>query len=1172
PLVRYEVLDIERSPAEQGFQQPFDLVIAANVLHATADLRQTLMYVCELLALGGELVLLEGTQPLRWLDIIFGLTEGWWKFSDRDLRPHHPLISAEQWQLLLQEVGFDAAVLQPDAIADELTTASELPIAVTNLPQAVIVAQRQQLSTDSQALSKAANTCLILTAHREQAELLMERLAIHGSDCIWGEWGEAYTRQESNHCIVNPRRPEDFQALWQDLTATDALPQQVVYLADSTASPSPEALEQSCSGLLHLVQTLAKVSRPPQLFLVTQGATHTSVVNPTQAPLWGLGRVIVLEHPALRCRRVDLDPHALPEQQIAELAAELVAGEDAEPVAYRQRQRWVARLGRTGLTAPLAFPESRDRTSAFRLAIPTKGTVDNLQLEACDRRAPQPNEMEIRVQAAGLNFIDVLDTLGLLPFERDWLGVECAGEVVSVGADVKSFEVGDCVLALAAGSFTQYVTVPAVMVVKQPQTLSSVEAATIPANFLTAHYALAEVAQVQSGERILIHAAAGGTGMAAVQIALSRGAEVFATASPRKWAALQKLGVQHVMNSRTLDFAEAIRTATDGDGVDVVFNSLSGEFIPKSLSVLQPTGRFIEIGKRDIWTTEQVAVVQPQVAYHVVDLMSLAHTSPQQVKAMLVNLTQAFETKRLHPLPRRVFPITAAVSAFRYMQRAEHVGKIVLSLYMGNREQGTGRGELGVRSQELGVSPQVPNSEFRIPNSFSSSSLYPLPSTPHAILITGGLGGLGLLTARWLVERGAEHLVLMSRRSLAEYSAEIQAQVQELERAGAEVLVLQADVSNRQALAAAIAALDVPLRGVIHAAGVLDDGVLQQLTWERMGTVLAPKVYGAWNLHQLTQDQPLDFFVLFSSAASLLGSPGQGSHVAANAFLDALAHHRQAQGLPGLSINWGAWSEVGAAAKRQVDQQMQERGVAAIAPDQGLEILSRLLDHHIQPQVGVIPIRWSQFLGQGRVDRFFEPFQHEVPQVSRPTINWLMRLRSLPDRQRLGFLTTALQQEVAQVLGRSANQLPDPHLGFFDMGMDSLMAVELQNRLDAQLGIAVSSTMIFEHPTIAALAKHLAMEVLPDQMDGEPQSLAGLGRNLEGQSQSTSILKDGPVDNQPIVGVQGLAPAPEKPTKDPPTQDSSDRAASEASSDTLAPDDPIAQELAALERLLNQQS
>ncbi|MEB3360479.1 MAG: SDR family NAD(P)-dependent oxidoreductase [Synechococcales bacterium] len=1114
-FVHYRVLDIERSPTEQGFQQPFDLVIAANVLHATADLRQTLMQVRELLAPGGELILLESTQPLTWLDLIFGLTEGWWKFTDRDLRPHHPLLSAGQWQTLLEESGFTATILQPELFPRRLGRApakpNETPSSVgfqdsvgfhdvqPNLPQAVLVAQRESgkdkgpfapavgdrtIAVRPVVQQRQAETCLVFAENRAGAEVLAQALETWSIHCVWVEWGDRDSQPTPDTFTLNPLRAEDFRRLWQALATANTVPKKVVYLSSSAASLQPKMLERSHSGLLHLVQMLADLSPLPQLYLVTQGAVHSSVVNPAQAPLWGLGRVIALEHPALRCRRLDLDPHTLPEQQMLDLAAELATEPGEEAVAYRQGQRWVARLDRVSLMAPLKLPELPDLHASFRLAIPTRGTPDNLQLQPWARRPPGPDEVEIRVVTAGLNFIDVLDTLGLLPFERDWLGVECVGEIVSTGPNVAHLQVGDRVIALAAGSFARYVTVPAVLAIPQPQGLSAIEAATIPANFLTAHHALVEIAQVQPGERVLIHAAAGGTGMAAVQIALSRGAEVFATASPPKWDVLKQMGVRQVINSRSLDFAEALLAATQGEGVDIVFNSLSGDFIPKSLSVLKPQGRFLEIGKRDVWSIEQVAAVKPQAAYHLVDLLSLAQQAPQQIQAMLKTLVPAFEAGQLHPPPHRVFPITTAISAFRHMQQAQHTGKIVLSI-------------------------THPAEAIQNPKSKTQN--------PPTYLITGGLGGLGLLTAQWLADQGMCHLVLMSRRSLPHIPPDAQTQIQTLENKGARVTVLQADVSKRDEVAGAIASLKTPLNGVIHAAGVLDDGVLRQLTWERMEPVLAPKVYGAWHLHQLTQDQPLEFFVLFSSAASLLGSPGQGSHVAANAFLDALAHHRQSLGLPGLSINWGAWSGVGAAAQRQVDQQMQARGVDTIAPAEGLHILSQVLAQPTQPQLGVIPIRWPQFLSQGRTDAFFERFQQSAPSVG-PAPDWRSRLQTLPERQRLPFLTTALQQEVAKVLGRPAHQLPDPQLGFFDMGMDSLMAIELKNRLDTQLGTPVSSTVIFEHPTIAALAKHLAAAVLQSPHPDSP-------------------------------------PPPEEPERQRPPEQ---------------PDDPIAQELFALERLLNQ--
>jgi NADPH:quinone reductase-like Zn-dependent oxidoreductase/acyl carrier protein len=544
--------------------------------------------------------------------------------------------------------------------------------------------------------------------------------------------------------------------------------------------------------------------------------------------------------------------------------------------------------------------------------------------------------------------------------------------------------------------------------------------------------------------------------MAALQLAQQAGAEVFATASPGKWDALKSLGIKHIMNSRTLDFADEIMAITQGEGVDIVFNSLSGEFIPKSLSVLSDQGRFIEIGKREVWTTEQVQRIKPDVAYFLVDLMAVAQQQPHLVQSMLTYLMGQFQEDKLHPLPQKVFPLQDTLSAFRTMQQAKHIGKIVVSLEDREKEDKETKRQSSVQPLTF----------------IRKDSTY---------LITGGLGGLGLLVARWLVERGARNLVLVGRSGI---NSTTQKRIQELEQLGAKIVVAQADVSQREQLAQVLGEIEQslpPLRGVIHAAGILDDGVLRQLDWERLERVMAPKVEGAWNLHLLTQDKPLDFFILFSSAASLLGSPGQGNHVAANTFLDTLAHYRQKLGLPGLSINWGAWSEIGAAAKRQVDEQMSLKGVGAIAPHQGLQILEALMQEP-SAQVGAIPVNWSQLLEKGIASPFFTDFYRVSEQQPKRPSALLQQLKQKRASDRQAFLVAHLQGEVGKVLGLQLSQLPNPGQGFFDIGMDSLMAIELRNRLEISLGVSVSSTVIFEYPTIKDLARYIAEEVLPSAL------------------------------------------------------------------------------------------
>ncbi|MBD2773049.1 polyketide synthase [Iningainema tapete] len=348
-------------------------------------------------------------------------------------------------------------------------------------------------------------------------------------------------------------------------------------------------------------------------------------------------------------------------------------------------------------------------------------------------------------------------------------------------------------------------------------------------------------------------------------------------------------------------------------------------------------------------------------------------------------------------------------------------------------------------------------------------------------LITGGLGDLGLLVARWMVERGARHLVLVGRSAV---KPAVRSQLEQLELFGAQVVVAQADVSDYKQVAGLLTSLtqsSPPLRGIIHAAGVLDDGVLQQLHWESFRQVMAPKVQGAWNLHLLTQNLPLDFLVLFSSCASLLGSAGQANYVAANAFLDALAFYRRSKGVPCTSINWGAWGEVGMAARnQQVIERLNHIGMGAIAPEQGLQVLEQLfLEQPIR--VGVVPLNWSQFREeQWTASPFFTNFTKvsEQPSKQSVTVKFRQKLEAVPVRERKDLLVAHVSSHVAQLLGWNPSNPLDFRRGFFEMGMDSLTSIELRNRLQTSLGSPLPSTLVFDYPTVEELVDYLAQEVL----------------------------------------------------------------------------------------------
>ncbi|MEA5581854.1 SDR family NAD(P)-dependent oxidoreductase [Nodularia harveyana UHCC-0300] len=1025
PFVQYQVLDIEQELKPQGFEfHEYDIVVAANVLHATQDLGQTLQNIRQLLAPEGLLVLLEGTIPQAWLDLTFGLTEGWWRFNDSDLRLNYPLLSSEQWEQFLGKTGYQAAVTLPIAQATEGNFNQ----------QSVIVAQAAPI-TKTLAATKSQHW-LVLADSQGLGANIATQLREQGDICTVVFSGEEYQLVDSQTVKVNPQELGDFTQL---LTEKGALDGVVHCWSLDTSEPD---LQLPVGSTLHLVQALTKADISPQLWLVTRGAqcVEGSVSGVTSSALWGMGKVITLEHPEFKCVRLDLDPQP-GENEVSALLAEIRAKDGEDQVALRHQQRYVARLTRTavGGETQLKIPENQP----FNLTISTRGTLENLEFTPTERHLPQKGEVEIRVRATGLNFRDLLNALDLYPGDPGALGGECAGEIVAVGEGVTSLRVGDAVVAIAPASFSQYVTVNAQMVAPKPDNLTFAEATTIPITFLTAYYSLHHLAKISPGERVLIHAAAGGVGQAAIQLAQQIGAEVFATASPGKWDFLKSLGVKHIMNSRTVDFAEKIQEITAGAGVNIVLNSLtSDEFISKSLSVLPSQGRFVEIAKRGVLQTDEALTVRSDIAYFLVDLVEICQQQPALIASMLAQLMPQFATGQLKPLPQTQFPMSNVVDAFRYMQQAKHIGKIV------------------VTQTEL---------------NFREDSTY---------LITGGMGGLGLLVAEWMIAKGARHLVLLGRSSP---NAEVQKSITALENMGAEVIVKAADVVDIEQMTKVMADIErshPPLRGIIHAVGVLDDGVLQQQTWSRFTKVMAPKVQGAWNLHQLTQHINLDFFVLFSSVASLFGSPGQANHAAANAFLDTWAHYRQQQGLPGLSINWGVVSDIGAAAKRQAESWVKTKGIGTIAPQQVLSVLEQQMLAPVSPQVGVVPVDWSKFLAQSNISPFFQELQPrrmgltETPELSAQNSEFLQELDSIATTEKRAYLMNHVCSQVATVLGVSSTTSIDIEQGFFDLGMDSLTSVELKNRLQTSVGCSLPATLTFKYPTVAALVDYLAVEVL----------------------------------------------------------------------------------------------
>jgi acyl transferase domain-containing protein/acyl carrier protein len=881
------------------------------------------------------------------------------------------------------------------------------------------------------------------------------RWLVHSEGTSLGEALAGALRAAGHACVVAGE--EEWSralAAAPDLTG-------VVYLAGS----GPPASGHGCRELLRLARAIAESGRSPQLWVVTCGAQPVAVDGARtmggerglfQAPLIGLGRVLMNELPSLRCRLVDLD---VGDDQAGALCAELLAEAGEEEVAFRGAGRHVLRWAATSvsrLPLPRRSPGPAERV---RLEVATPGALDELALRLVPREPLEPDNVEIEVHAAGLNFRDVMKTLGIYPADGQdaaLLGDECAGRVVAVGEGVRDFAVGDEVLAVARGSFASRVRARAAFTLRKPAGWSWEEAATVPVAYLTGHYALDHVARLARGERVLIHAATGGVGLAALRIARHAGAEVFATAgTPEKRAWLRELGVQHVMDSRTLDFADDVARITGGRGVDVVLNSLAGEAIAKGLSCLAPYGRFLEIGKRDIHQDSRIGL-RPfgrNLSFFALDLGRLLDDRPELTAALLQDIVSLVGQGVVTPLPRRTYPVEQAVEGFRLMAQAKHTGKIVLRMpaVAAPAEVTPGRGA------------------FRL----AADATY---------LLTGGLGGFGLVVARWLVEGGARHLVLVGRHGAARPGAH--EAVAELEALGARVVVEHADVSRAEdverVLRAAAATLP-PLRGVFHLAMVLEDGAALQLDEGGFEAVMAAKARGAWNLHLQTRDTPLDAFVLFSSLAAEVGNPGQASYAAANAFLDALAAHRRALGLPALAVAWGPIAEVGVAARQvELQERLARLGLTAIAPPDATELLGQLLQRDV---AGVIANRtdWSK-LAAGLPALTDSPrYEHVRVAAGREAHRaggWTRdRVLAVPADQRPAALAEYLRDSVGRVLGLPAARI-DPARPLHELGLDSLMAVELMVRIDRDLGIRVPEGRLVGGPPIEHVARVLA-ELLP---------------------------------------------------------------------------------------------
>lgn len=860
--------------------------------------------------------------------------------------------------------------------------------------------------------------------------------------------------------------------------------EQVIWIAPLAAADDTRAN----TSLLGLVQALATGSAAIGLQILTRGGAPVDGLlaagqcRPDQTALWGLARVAMNECPGLGPRLIDLPDlgGASPLAMLVEELLEGAAGSRESEVLLMPDARHVLRMRPARIAIPSAGPGHEAR---YRLDFRVPGRLRNLLWLEQPPRDPGPDEIEVKPLATGLNFRDVMYVMGLLPdeavengFAGASLGLEFSGVVTRVGSAVTQYAPGDAVMGFGSACFASHVVTRASAVTAKPEAWSFESAATVPTTFFTVYYALRHLANLQPGERVLIHGAAGGVGIAAIQLARHLGAEVFATAgSDEKRLFVELLGADHVLDSRSLAFADQILALTGNEGVDVVLNPLAGEAIRRNLRILRPFGRFLELGKRDFFENTPVGLrpFKDNISYFGIDADQLLIARPDLADRLFREVMALFAEGVLIPLPYRAFAAEQVVDAFRYMQQARQIGKVVV-------------GFANARIKPQALLPQDTAIRFKAQASY---------------LVTGGISGFGLETARWLAIHGAGHVILAGRRGSDTPGAE--AARAALEALGASVDIVACDVARAESLQALLAAIpaDKPLKGVFHAAMVIDDALIGNLDAARMHAVLDPKIKGGWQLHEQTRELALDHFMLYSSVTTSIGNPGQASYVAANAWLEGLAVLRRALGLPVTCIGWGPIGDAGYLTRNQAvrDGLSSRLGADPLSAAQAMQALGQALAAP-QGNIAIADFHWptlSRMLPSASLGRFSPLRRYADEQVA--SADSLEDFRALIDgkspEEIQHIVTRLVTQEVAQVLAISPERI-DPSRPLHDLGLDSLMGVELALGLEKRFAIQIPAMMLNEGPTVARVTSRIMERLLTsDDADGD-QNLTQVAMHL----------------------------------------------------------------------------
>ncbi|MFI2614756.1 SDR family NAD(P)-dependent oxidoreductase [Streptomyces sp. NPDC018584] len=1031
-FVEYRTLDLAEDPAGQGYTpHSYDLVVAGYSLHTAPDLADALRNVARLLAPGGQLLAMEPHDPLE-LVSYFGFLDSFYGNTDTGLRPHSLLLPGEAWPALLRDCGY-SEVFQTghEAPAGRQGDISVL-LAATPFEDAADASAAAADTADTEAGTEApyrSDTAFLLAieseTERDLAAAAANTLYHHGSsahvvamtadDTVWTQ-------------VLREARDEP---------GTDTVA--VVLILGDTPGTAPGELTAQAVHRAEALRSLTTAtdeasSNPPELWLVTRpcGAIPSpEVTHELDAALWGMTRSLVNEVVGLVSRRVGLERTADPTADARRLAQELLRPTEEDEVLLTAEDRFVPRE----LPRPLARPG--DGTVPFALRVDNPGLSYRLAWEERPLPQPGPGEVLVEVRATALNYRDLMQSVGLLPREAvegtptaDGLGMECSGTVVACGEGATDLAPGDRVVGLAPASLASHVVADQRALWPMPDDIGFAEAATLPVACSTVRYGLGTLARLQPGETVLVHGAAGGVGLAALQYAEACGAHVIATAgSELKRDLLRSLGVRHVLDSRTLDFAAEVQEITGGRGVDVVLNSLAGEAMVRSLELLRPGGRFVELGKRDIYEDKSLPLrpFRNNIAFFGLDLTQVLQDEREVAQLFTVTKGELAD-KSFRPLLHTAYPAARVDEAFRLMQHSRHIGKVVVTF------------------DPLDEPPLIE----RTPpvTRLDATATY---------LVTGGTGGFGAATAQWLARLGARHVALVSRRGTeAPEAADVLAALTDR---GVTATAYAADVTDLDAMREVVARIDAtghPLRGAVHCAMHLDDAPLTELTGERLAAVMAPKITGAAVLDLLLRDRECDLFLTYSSETAAFGNVKQAPYAAGNLYLEALARRRRREGLPGLALAWGAVGGTGYVARNGLAQSLAAIGFELLRPEEAFAVAGTLLGSDAEV-VGVF---------RGELTRAVKV----MPSMSSPRLSPLVpeqaedgdmdqeqRLRALSQmsgEEAIAHLTEALARVLAGILQMDADQM-DPHQRLDSYGMDSLMGAELLVTLNRRLGVDI---------------------------------------------------------------------------------------------------------------------